>query len=773
MNIENQNTLRKALADGINLFLGAGFSVLARDVTGAELPVGGQLAAELSRAFQLSGTEGLSLPQLCTILESEQLARLREYLRRRYTVESFDRRYAALSNINVGTIFTTNIDDLIHKIYAKVDSHYINDVTSRGAAFGDRTAIDYVPLHGSVAHAEDKFTFSITDLATAFSSDPDKWHLLTGRLQSFPTLFWGYSLADAGALQAISSSASKGRPHHDKWMCMRTPDEATTRYFKALGFHIIIADTGEMLNYLATLPGSVPTRLANIAMPTGSLFPEYAVPPAGTVPVRPLQDFYLGAAPSWHDIYSNALCKTSHYGAIVESINSGKHTIVLGIPACGKTTLMMQVAAGYGFNGHKLVCDALTVEKAQVMIRSLGLEPALVFLDNSSDSIDALNLLAQRRNIQVVGIDRDHNWETASHKIKVNLSMLGVTSLTVKDQQDVFLAIPVSLRQSNFVSPQVERGVSPSLYKLLQANLSTPNLNTRFQPLLRKLGSADELLHDYLVMCSYVHSCHTPVSFDMALAFLRGDVLDYKEVYEITSKLASLIPDYIGALADSKQDYFMPRSVFVSEAIMGQVASEALRRVLLRFNNNVTPFRICHFDIFRRRAFTADLARRAFPDWQEGQEYFERLYQRDKSPYLLQQAALYCAAKHQYHEAFNLIDRAIMQAGPRVFSIRNSHAIILFEANFPHAADGDEKTRATLDHSMAILTECYTDDKRKQYHAEKFGDLAFKYWHVYGDNNARQYLNTARDWLREEANDSPWNRSIRRVLDRVERVYHA
>src|SRR2546428_12464409 len=103
--------------------------------------------------------------------------------------------------------------------------------------------------------------------------------------------------------------------------------------------------------------------------------------------------------------------------------------------------------------------------------------------------------------------------------------------------------------------------------------------------------------------------------------------------------MASLVPDYIGDLADSEQDYFMPRSVFVSEAIMEKVAPEALQRVLLRFHSNVTPFRIHRFDIFRRRAFDADLAKRAFPDWQEGHAFYERLYQRDKSPYLLQQAS--------------------------------------------------------------------------------------------------------------------------------------
>ncbi len=293
MNIENENTLRKALADGINLFLGAGFSVLARDGKGASLPVGGQLADELRGAFSLTGTGGLMLPQLCAVLEAEQGAQLRAYFQERYTVGAYDPRYGALSNINVRKIFTTNIDDLILKIYATLDTHYVNDVTHRGATFGDRTAIDYVPLHGSVAHADGQFLFSTTDLATAFSEDPDKWHLLTGQLQALPTLFWGYSLSDPGTQEAISFFTSKGRSHREKWMCLRTADEGAARFFKALGFYIIVGDTGEMLDYLANFrrPSSVGPAMATT--PTARLFPEYAIPPAGTVPVRPVSEFYL------------------------------------------------------------------------------------------------------------------------------------------------------------------------------------------------------------------------------------------------------------------------------------------------------------------------------------------------------------------------------------------------------------------------------------------------------------------------------------------------
>lgn len=67
MEIQQQNTLEHALKNGINLFVGAGFSILAKDADNRKLPTGGQLAAELANHF--SHNE-IPLPQLSTILES-------------------------------------------------------------------------------------------------------------------------------------------------------------------------------------------------------------------------------------------------------------------------------------------------------------------------------------------------------------------------------------------------------------------------------------------------------------------------------------------------------------------------------------------------------------------------------------------------------------------------------------------------------------------------------------------------------------------------------
>jgi hypothetical protein len=144
------------------------------------------------------------------------------------------------------------------------------------------------------------------------------------------------------------------------------------------------------------------------------------------------------------------------------------------------------------------------------------------------------------------------------------------------------------------------------------------------------------------------------------------------------------------------------------------------------------------------------------------------MYARDRSPYLLQQGALYLASKHLTTEAFTWIDRAIDQTQGRVPSIRNTHAVLLFRANIRSTGDPQLVAR-TLKQSMDILAQCYTYDSRKAYHAVAFADQALDYWDVYGDRAAREFLETALDWLIAEEKRSPWHRNVRRLRGLVSR----
>lgn len=732
--------------------------------------------------------ESLSLDKLCAILESKKRDDLRSYLQKRFFVDDYDQRYKILDAINLKTIFTTNIDNLLFKILESSSHHYLNDITIHGPVNRDREVIDFVPLHGSIVHEDKPLTFSTLEIVAAFQTDADRWHTLTSHLQDYPTLFWGYNLADADVLQALSPETIKQRSHKEKWIVLRNPDEPTREYFKALDFSLIISDTSEMLDYLSEvnirrLPISIsdpnmPQLQANVAInvPTNILFKEYAIPEAAAVPVRPLRDFYQGYAPVWHDIFNDRIYKTSHYRKVINLINSHNDIIVLGIVASGKTTLMMQIANDFQFDGHKLVCSTLTPEKAHLIINKLAGAKVLIFVDDFTDSLDAFNILADFSNIQVIGFDRDTNFEAGAHKINIgSQNIWDITPLTDEDMQGIYSDIPKDIRNFRFRVPGTPEGIFPSLFELIERNTNRvlPELRFRFRSLLQQLEKENQALHDLLIMIAYVHSCRTPVSYDMALAFLRGYADNYDDIKAMIHRLGNLVAE---VLADAEQDYYSPRSNIVSEAILKSATSISFRRVFLQFHKQISPFRIYNYDVFKRKAFDAGYAEKAFPtlrDWEEGRTFYEDAYRRDDSAFFLQQGALFLSHKKQFKEAFDWIERAVRKTEYRVFSIRNSHAIILFNANIDLARRDPRNfdIRKTLDESMSILEDCYRREHiaRKTYHALTFGNQALDYWHVYRDDTAKHYLETAITWLHDEKKRAPWRmRDIKRLAKRIE-----
>lgn len=770
MKIELENLFRKFCLDGINLFTGAGFSLESFDSDHKRLPLGLELAEELSEKFGMS--KNLPLTNMATIIESRSKEEFYDYLKKRFHVASFSSDYYNLENLNIRAFFTTNIDNLAEKIFENSNKYYLNNNVFNGPSFADRSAIEFYPLHGSILNDKRPMVFTSLSVASTFSSSPKLWSDLVRAIEKHPILFWGYSLNDSGILQTLNSINNNGANKKAKWIILHKemPDEE--QYFKSLGFNIIIATNLELLTYFKDIVKGIENAKKN-TLTTKQLFNQDFVPNSSIgLPVREINEFYLGSAPTWSDIYSNNLFKTSHFAKIQNAIFSKKNTIVLGTPASGKTTLLMQLAAFSEFNGHKIILNYPSLEKANNVIQKLDGLNALIFIDNFTEEIQSFILLNRQENIKIIGFDREHNFEIVSHFIeRKSFEILQVTSLTDNDIQEIYSKIPDSIKYNSLKKKDSQSDEQPSLFEFITLNLKYPSISERYKSIIAQLEKEDELLTDFLLLSSYVHHCRTPLSFDMAYSYFQDDISNYSEVYDLRSQLGSLITEYVGELVDNEdQDYFIPRSVSVAETIMEQVESKYLARMLHRFVDCLPPYKISNYNTFRKKGHDKAIMISAFPNWEEGKYYYERLIQDEPlNPYLLQQGALYLSYKSKFNEAFFWIDKARNLTNDRVFSIRNSHAIILFEANL--RKDGPD-VRATLDRSMEILKECYQEDKRKLYHCKKFGEQALDYFEKYGDVTASEYIKQSVIWISEELKINDWHRGLmklKRKLDRFSR----
>lgn len=769
MQIENEALFKQYAQEGINLFLGAGFSVEASSKLG-KLPIGDTLKEELLTKFGLSKPSRLTLPQLCSRIKSSKEAELRAFLKERFTVTQYDPRYEAIANLNVKAIFTTNIDNLTHNIYVDSQTHFLNDLLLRGPSISEKTAVEYIPLHGCVLYEDGDYDFTPIELASSFSRDPDKWFGFLGRIQKTPTLYWGYRLEDAGVLEALHPDISHGRKAREAWITLRTKDDEAIEYYKSMGFQIIVGDTSELLDFF----GTITSNRASTPSSTKDLFPELAIPALGATPSRSISEFYTGAEPSWSDIYSGRLYEIEHSLKAKNTIAQKKNLILLGSTATGKSTLLRQLASNYEFDGIKLFANEISKDKADLLVRRINAQrqPVLLFIDNVADSSESVSVLASCQYLQLVTAERDYYFDTVSHRFQKNrFEIQDITELSNRDIQEIERRIPNEIVKGKFTRDQGDLSVidQPTLFEVIIGTIRDNSLRDRYVKTLAQLKSEDTPLHDLLAMVCYLYSCRVPTSVDVAAAYLADYSINVTQIHGMFEKLGTMVSNYEGGLSDALQDYFVPRSGPVSNAVMDALKNEDLKRLLLSFHRGVSPTRIPRYDVFKRRAYDEYYTSRAFPNVEEGIEFYENVYRRDPSPYLRQQGALYCLRRGDSATAFNWIDEARAQTHDRNPTIRNTYAVILFKTNV--ALPIDLTVTKTLRESMEILKSCYSFDKRKVYHAKVFADQAIDYLKKFGNTEeATEYLRLALTWLDTELSNRPDDRRMKSLRRSVAQV---
>lgn len=757
--IESQSTFERCLQEGINIFTGAGFSVLAKDKTDAKLPVGDGLRQELLAAFP-SAPKKLALPQLCTFISRCQKDNLNAYIKNRFDVGQFDERYENLNHIEIKSIFTTNVDNLLEKIFQGSSKKYVNNTSFNGAEIKDRSAIDYVHLHGCVLDSDSPMIFGDLDIASALSSDPHRWSYLRSQMNKHPTLFWGYSLKDAGTLETFADALDDNNKKKS-WIILH-PDytsEDDIEYFKALDLKIIISDTGDFLDYLSTFKSKA---LPTYGRHTNPL-PEFGIPTHSDVQHRAIQDFYEGGTPEWSDIYSSRVCRLRFYDLIEEQINRGRNILITGGPATGKTTLLMQVAAFHDFNGVKIILSEVSLEKAQFISNKLADTSCLLFVDNLQTSIEALNYLSKKPNIQLVIAERDYAYLSASRAnfLRRNIDTFDITPLNDMDAQSVINSIPADIKKRE---PQ-NLSEGDSLFELIEKNCTGASIKQRFNNVIEDLKKKDDDLVQLFLLACYLHTCRSITSMDVLYSYFSRSYGDYKDLYKLIEILSSSLSEHAGEFAKQEQDYFSIRSNLLADYISEIAPTNDLAKMLTRFHDNVSRFCIPNFDSFKRRGYDAKLFQRAFSKIEDGVKVYDKIYQKHSSPFNLQQKALYLSRMNEHEKAFEVIDDAIAKGGSRNWSIKNSYAIIKFRANIER--DRSMSVIKALNESMDALEQCHSADIRKAFHAMTYADHAMRYWKKYRDETATSYLKKASHWLMEESETDNKISNVVKLLKQV------
>ena len=113
---------------------------------------------------------------------------------------------------------------------------------------------------------------------------------------------------------------------------------------------------------------------------------------------------------------------------------------------------------------------------------------------------------------------------------------------------------------------------------------------------------------------------------------------------------------------------------------------------------------------------------------------------------------MFLKRNHLDNEAWKYIDDAYIQCDGKIYSIVNTHAMILFENNIDKPEDSNGTVDLTLTNTFDVLENCIKRDDRKPFHVLTYSKHAVKYYHRYHNTKAIQYLEKSRDYIQSLSN---------------------
>ena len=428
--------LRRFAKNEVVLFLGAGFSANATNHQGKPLPLSRELAEAiwgfLAYADQYDGTSlgdlyeallrsGKRDPAIASFLESQLLT------------AQVPTEYDSLVRPFWYRIYTTNVDDLLLKVYRRnadaprleIASYPKEELKERDQTLA---SVQAVFLNGLLPCTPRDVTFSVRQYARRAGTWSPLYQAFVGDYSYLPTvfvgtelnepLFWQQLEAREGRTQGISELRPKSfliaprisppkRVHLESLNVI--PVEATAADFLLwLNEHAahlppldaVLRETMPSVVALFERTGSRPN--------TNSVLPEFGaafhlVPTA--MPAGGDRSFYLlGATPRWEDIFRDLDAPrelTDRLFADLEAQWEGSPalsvTAILGSAGCGKSTILRRLAVRLSQAGRLVfVTNSEDLPEVSVVISALQQLPqrAALLFDNADIALGQLAELA-------------------------------------------------------------------------------------------------------------------------------------------------------------------------------------------------------------------------------------------------------------------------------------------------------------------------------------------------------------------------------------------
>lgn len=427
---DEEYLLRHASRANIILFVGAGFSSLATNQIGKPVPTGLELAKAIWKFLKYQGEYGDdSLADLYEALLSsgQSHARIRNFLEEQLTCKTVPEVYDAIVNLFWYRIYTTNVDDLLTKVYQRavtkleVLAYPKDDVEERDQSLA---SIQGIFLNGRLPCSPSDLTFSPRQYASASIRPQPLYQQFVRDFATHPAVFVGTRLNEPLFWQALearqgrSLDTSEYRPK--SFLVAPSISPAKRSSLARLNVIPIEGSTDEFLAWLSGLKTKLPDRqavvlgsapdLASIVALSSDLARAQDLRSFGgsfrTVPTESKSSSYrsvylLGAAPRWDDILSN-LDAPREISSVIQAFVSrafdeepGRLRVgaILGSAGAGKSTILRRVGLQIRQAGRTVFATNSEVLPSPDAIRRVldGLpERSVLLFDNAEVALSML-----------------------------------------------------------------------------------------------------------------------------------------------------------------------------------------------------------------------------------------------------------------------------------------------------------------------------------------------------------------------------------------------
>ena len=753
--IENEALFKSKLVSGISIFAGSGFSVLTSP-SGVILPTGSELSSEVIKQFNLpemSSDDGLDyISEFCAENEYQM------FLRDKFTLNDYNPLYDKLNNISLKIFVTTNIDNIIQLVTDNSQRYYLKNIRKEGACSNRPNELVYIPLHGNVLDESSRLYFGKFELSRVRDDNSDLFDAMYGYLSTTPILFWGYSFNDSGVLSVVTKLIEKN--HNDIWIQVLHKDNKSKKLFQAKGCNIIEADTKELLEWIGqNCAGDKPQ---SVSILEDAALSKYKIPSVSQVAKIPANDYYQKGDTDWAPIINRIPYERGLLAEIENKVLEGNNVIISGAHFSGKTTLLMQLAQKIS-STNILYINSITKNEAEFIIKRIGSKETWVLFNNCCSDIDAFIALARITNIKLVGTADDYLLETVKHLLAINISykIVDCTNIAQNEAMNMYNNVPSGIRKPIFIYKDDENE-KYTMFEFVSSNIENAYTQQYISRILSELKKNDYEVFVTIMAASYFSRNNSAISYQN-IANLLNIPID-PDAVNVVERATNYLRAYdIDLSRDEAQIpfYILRSKIFIQTASM--VLADKFRndyaKLIEDVVTRVNPYTILRYDNFRRKAFDSQLFQSLFT-LDRAVYLYDILYKKDENPYTLQQLSLCQSLFGDHDNAFINIDKAL-SIKPWNFSFKNSQAIIMFEANYrthnPRAIDFMKK-------AMGILEECYLNDKRKLYHAQKYAEFSIIMAKKYDCND---YLERAREWLVQMTDDTPDSSKTKRLKEQL------